>query len=104
MKTRLILLLLLGAVVGPVAPADEPGGSRGETAAGWAKHPNNPVLGGDLGTCFDVCVLKEQDTYRMWFSWRPKKSIALVESKDGVRWGPPVTVLGPTTRPTGSRT
>ena len=33
--------------------------------------------------------------YRMWFSWRPKASIALVESKDGVAWGKPVIVLGP---------
>ena len=66
-----------------------------ETAAGWAKSPKSPVLGGDLGTCFDVSVLKEGDTYRMWFSWRPKKSIALVESKDGIEWSKPVIVLGP---------
>ncbi|MCY3019166.1 MAG: family 43 glycosylhydrolase [Planctomycetota bacterium] len=31
----------------------------------------------------------------MWFSWRPKKSIALVESTDGVHWSEPVIVLGP---------
>jgi predicted GH43/DUF377 family glycosyl hydrolase len=31
----------------------------------------------------------------MWFSWRPKKSIALVESKDGLAWGEPTVVLGP---------
>ena len=31
----------------------------------------------------------------MWFSWRPKKSIALVESKDGVQWSKPLIVLGP---------
>ena len=69
-------------------------GEQSATAAGWIKHPN-PVLGGDLGTCFDISVLKEGDTYRMWFSWRPKKSIALVESKDGVQWSKPVIVLGP---------
>src|SRR5262249_58429090 len=39
--------------------------------------------------------LKEGDAFRMWFSWRPRKSIALVESKDGVRWGEPLIVLGP---------
>jgi predicted GH43/DUF377 family glycosyl hydrolase len=55
----------------------------------------NPVLGGDLGTCFDISVLKEGDIYRMWFSWRPKKSIALVESKDGVQWSKPIIVLSP---------
>src|SRR6516162_3194394 len=70
-------------------------GGQSETTAGWVKHPKNPVLGGDLGTCFDISVLKEGDTYRMWFSWRPKKSIALVESKDGFRWGKPVIVLAP---------
>ena len=34
----------------------------------------------------------------MWFSWRPKKSIALVESRDGIRWSSPVIVLGPDDR------
>jgi predicted GH43/DUF377 family glycosyl hydrolase len=53
------------------------------------------VLGGDLGTCFDISVLREGNTYRMWFSWRPKKSIALVESQDGVHWNRPIIVLGP---------
>jgi predicted GH43/DUF377 family glycosyl hydrolase len=31
----------------------------------------------------------------MWFSWRPKRSIALVESPDGIAWGAPTIVLGP---------
>jgi beta-1,2-mannobiose phosphorylase / 1,2-beta-oligomannan phosphorylase len=94
MKT-LWMLLLLGVIVCccPLTGGQDKG--QVETTAGWVKHPNNPVLGGDLGTCFDVSVLKEGETYRMWFSWRPRKSIALVESKDGVRWGEPVIVLGP---------
>jgi predicted GH43/DUF377 family glycosyl hydrolase len=62
---------------------------------GWMKSPANPVLGGELGTCFDACVLKEGRTYRMWFSWRPRKSIALTESQDGVHWSMPQIVLGP---------
>lgn len=66
-----------------------------ETSAGWQKYENNPVLGGDLGTCFDVTMLKEKGTYRMWFSWRPKKSVALVESGDGINWSKPRIVLGP---------
>jgi predicted GH43/DUF377 family glycosyl hydrolase len=86
----LIPMAALGAIVvaawaGP--PAD--------TAAGWRKSDHNPVLGGKLGTCFDVALLKEGDRYRMWFSWRPKRSLALVESRDGVHWGEPVIVLGP---------
>ena len=65
------------------------------TSAGWRKYAGNPVLGGDLGTCFDVTLLKEADTYRMWFSWRPKRSVALTESKDGIHWSKPQIVLGP---------
>ncbi len=67
----------------------------GDNVAGWVKYAHNPVLGGELGTCFDISVLKEGDIYRMWFSWRPKKSIALVESNDGVTWSKPTIVLGP---------
>src|SRR5512140_2027536 len=67
-----------------------------QTAGGWRKYPNNPVLGGKYGTCFDVSVLKEGDTYRMWVSWRPKQSVGLVESKDGFTWSePPRIALGP---------
>jgi predicted GH43/DUF377 family glycosyl hydrolase len=84
-----LTVLLVVIVAGAGAPPEP------ETAAGWEKSPKNPVLGGDLGTCFDVSLLKEGSVYRMWFSWRPKASIALVESKDGVAWGEPVIVLGP---------
>jgi predicted GH43/DUF377 family glycosyl hydrolase len=66
-----------------------------DTSAGWRKYAHNPVLGGSLGVCFDVSLLREGDKYRMWFSWRDKKSVALVESTDGIRWGPPAIVLGP---------
>ncbi|MCF7974127.1 MAG: hypothetical protein K9N55_09955 [Phycisphaerae bacterium] len=69
-----------------------------ETSAGWEKFEHNPVLGGDLGTCFDVALLKEKASYRMWFSWRPKKSVALVESIDGINWTKPRIVLGPNSR------
>jgi hypothetical protein len=64
-------------------------------SAGWRKYEGNPVLGGSLGTCFDVTLLQEKDLYRMWFSWRPKDSVALTESRDGVRWSEPQIVLGP---------
>jgi beta-fructofuranosidase len=73
----------------------KPNRGAAETSAGWFKSPANPVLGGKLGTCFDVSVLKEDGKYRMWFSWRPRKSIAMVESRDGVHWSEPVIVLGP---------
>ncbi len=67
-----------------------------QTAGGWLKYEGNPVLGGKYGTCFDVSVLREGGTYRMWLSWRPEQSIALVESRDGIHWSqPPRIVLGP---------
>lgn len=67
-----------------------------QTAGGWIKSPENPVMGGKHGTCFDVSVLKEGPTYRMWLSWRPKQSVALVESNDGIHWSePPKIVLSP---------
>ncbi len=77
----------------PAMPAAEETGD--EASAGWVKHPSNPVLGGDLGTCFDISVLKDEDRYRMWFSWRPRKSLALVESRDGIEWNEPVLILEP---------
>jgi len=71
-----------------------PAGTSG-SSGGWRKCEDNPVLGGELGTCFDVTLLKEADVYRMWFSWRPRRSLALVESRDGIHWSEPQIVLGP---------
>ena len=77
-------------------PSDLIAGQSQSTSSGWTKYDHNPVLGGKLGTCFDVSLLKEDDTYRMYFSWRPKKSVALVESRDGIHWSdPPLIVLSP---------
>ncbi|HLX61182.1 MAG TPA: glycosyl hydrolase family 65 protein [Planctomycetota bacterium] len=66
-----------------------------DSAGGWTKYEHNPVLGGQYGTCFDISVLREDGAYRMWVSWRPKKSTALVESKDGLSWSAPEVVLPP---------
>jgi predicted GH43/DUF377 family glycosyl hydrolase len=90
LKTLLLALpfVPLLALAGTARP-------EAETAAGWSKYEKNPVLGGALGTCFDVALLRQGKGYRMWFSWRPKQSIALVESKDGLAWGKPIVVLGP---------
>jgi len=63
--------------------------------SGWVKYAGGPVLGGQYGTCFDICVLHEAGKYRMWVSWRPKQSIAITESNDGVHWSPPEIVLPP---------
>lgn len=65
-----------------------------ECGAGWAKYAGNPVLGGNLGTIFDVSLLKAgPGEYRMYCSWRDKKSIALAESRDGLTWSNPVVCL-----------
>jgi predicted GH43/DUF377 family glycosyl hydrolase len=66
-----------------------------DTSAGWFKYEGSPVLGGEFGTIFDISVLKEKDGYRMWNSWRPKESIALSVSKDGLQWSDPQIVLAP---------
>jgi hypothetical protein len=58
-------ILALAVMLSALAPAADP---PTETAAGWVKYAQNPVLGGDLGTCFDISVLKDADTYRMCFS------------------------------------
>ena len=78
----------LGKLLGQLPPA--------ETSGGWLKSDKSPVMGGKYGTCFDIAVLKEGGTYRMWLSWRPQRSVALVESADGIHWSePPRIVLGP---------
>lgn len=65
------------------------------TGCGWIKEPESPVLGGDLGTCFDISVLREQARFRMYFSWRPEKCIAVTESDDGIHWSAPVKCIEP---------
>ena len=62
---------------------------------GWVKLGKGPVLGGpELGTCFDVNVIPDGSAkYNMYFSWRPKKAIALSRSEDGIDWTEPKIVL-----------
>ena len=57
-------------------------------AGTWRPYERNPVLGNaKLGTCFDVNVVTDGPApYTMYFSWRPKKAIALVRSADGFTW------------------
>ncbi|MBL7220520.1 MAG: hypothetical protein ISS69_10430, partial [Phycisphaerae bacterium] len=85
-------LLCLALALGAVAVAS--GGA--ESTGQWVKHEANPVLGGKkYGTIFDVSTLRAGGEYWMYVSWRPKKSIALSKSKDGVNWSEPRIVLGP---------
>ena len=60
----------------------------------WQKYGKEPVMGGgELGTIFDIAVLKTNKGYEMFSSWRPQKSIAVHYSKDGKKWTSPVIVL-----------
>jgi predicted GH43/DUF377 family glycosyl hydrolase len=79
----------------PAPRAARTPGPAGSTSGGWVKSDSSPVLGGKLGTCFDVALLKEGDKFRLWFSWRPKASVALTESPDGIHWSDPAIVLTP---------
>ena len=60
----------------------------------FVKHTSNPVFGGPaLGTCFDVYVTRIDGRYRMDFSWRPKKALAVTFSDDGIHWEDPIITL-----------
>ena len=62
----------------------------------WEKYEKNPVLGGgDLGTIFDISVLKTDKGYTMFSSWRPERGIAVHYSKDGYEWTLPKLVFKP---------
>ncbi len=89
--TLSVTFLMLASVAGLAGEANQM-----QTAGGWSKFDANPVLGGQLGTCFDVAVLRDEGRYRLWFSWRPRHAIAMVESQDGFHWNqPPEIALAP---------
>ena len=71
------------------------------TRAGWEKYEGNPVLGGRYGVCFDICVLEKDGGYRMYFSWRTRKSIAVTDSRDGFSWSEPEICIAPRPTPQG---
>ena len=93
--TRREILLLMAAA--GFAPAISHGAASLSSVnnSNWKKCPGNPVLGGEYGTCFDICVLQDKGKFRMWLSWRPKKSIAISDSSDGIHWSAPQIVLAP---------
>ena len=67
-------------------------------AGGWEKYAGNPVFGDKkTGTCFDPLVLPVSGRYKykMYFSWRPEKSLAVTFSGDGITWTAPEIILGP---------
>ncbi len=93
---RKIALTLLCAIAALLGSIYVPTFFIPHTAGGWIKDPESPVIGVDLGTCFDLSVMHDGDVYKAWFSWRDKASIAYVESADGITWSAPAIALGPT--------
>ena len=71
------------------------------TTGGWVKDEHSPVLGGDLGVCFDISMLKEDAGFRMYFSWRTRGSVAVTTSADGVHWSEPEICVAPRPTPSG---
>ena len=91
MKNKVLLLIML---IANIASTYCQNSENNECSGGWEKYVHNPVLGGDLGTIFDISVLKtDKSVYKMYCSWRPKKSIALSESTDGLNWSLPAVCL-----------
>ena len=53
----------------------------------WIKYNGNPVFGNDkIGSVFDPFVIKDNNIYNMYLSWRKKGAIALTKSIDGINW------------------
>ncbi|MBR6762600.1 MAG: exo-alpha-sialidase [Clostridia bacterium] len=62
----------------------------------FQKHEKSPVFGSrETGTMFDAYVWHQNGRLRMDISWRPKDSLAVTFSDDGVTWEEPIITLGP---------
>lgn len=60
----------------------------------FIKNPENPLYGGpSSGSLFDVYVWKDNGKFRMDFSYRNEKSLAVAFSDDGIHWGEPIITL-----------
>lgn len=60
----------------------------------WIKYKFNPILGNNsTGTVFDPFIIKHEGLYKIYVSWRPKGTIALSSSQDGIKWTDLKTVL-----------
>ena len=60
----------------------------------FIKDPANPIYGGpSSGSLFDVYVWRDNGRYRMDFSYRREKSLAVAFSDDGIHWSEPIITL-----------
>ena len=61
----------------------------------FEKYNGGPVFGNrETGTMFDAYIWRDRGRLRMDVSWRPKKSLAVTFSDDGVHWDEPQITLG----------
>jgi len=93
MAKQLFLTIFI-VLVGTLSSCKLQSRDEQETTGGWVKYDRNPVLGGDLGTIFDISVLHDRPgKFDMYCSWRPQRSIALSSSADGLHWSRPEICL-----------
>lgn len=60
----------------------------------FKKNQANPIYGGpSSGSLFDVYVWRDNNKYRMDFSYRREKALAVAFSDDGIHWGEPIITL-----------
>lgn len=60
----------------------------------FTKYTDNPILGDeDTGSIFDAYVSKKDNIYRMDYSWRKEKALAVSFSEDGFNWSEPYITL-----------
>ena len=66
----------------------------GNFKGSFQKYEGGPVFGTpETGTVFDAYVWKQDGRLRMDVSWRPKKSLAVTFSDDGIHWDTPQITL-----------
>lgn len=85
MRKKSLLLTLFCAVVLVIDGQEKVGPGN------WKKYEKNPILGGDLGTVYDPCILpNETGGFQMFFSWYDEGlGIASTTSKEGLFWEKP---------------
>lgn len=60
----------------------------------FKKYENNPIMGSEeTGSLYDVYITRDENRYRMDFSWRTRRSCAVAFSDDGIHWSEPQITL-----------
>ena len=92
---RSILIIFIACAVASITGykywAQFSTGADVSSASRWQPFPSNPVMPDRehedyLGTVFDVSVLYDEGTWKMYCSWRRNGSISYSTSYDGFTW------------------